>query len=338
MVNERMVHGASDALPADLFVGKPLAEALGVVQAALEAAHCPDADFDAAELCRFVTGCNARFAPFARVLSEAEAVHLAACTTRRAAREPLQYICGRWPFLNFEVVVGQGVLCPRADTEIVTELAAQCLKENPAPKVLELCGGSGCIGLGIKMFCPSASVTVLEKSPDALPYLRENANHALDEIAAQQRAVASVTVQANASAHVATRKLDACGKSLLTSPYINVVEGDLFAYHTTLPDASFDLLVSNPPYLTAAEMQQLQPEVLHEPAMALVAGQDGLDFYRAIATDYKRVVKPGGCLALEIGYQQAKEVTALLADAGWVQITCQKDYGNNDRCILAHRP
>lgn len=292
--------------------GMPLAQALGVVQAALSAAGCPDADYDAAELLLLTTGVQARFADATRVLTEAEAENLAAVSARRAAREPLQYIWGRWPFLNFELAVGQGVLCPRADTEVVVEHAARYLNGIAAPKVLELCGGSGCIGLGLKMFCPAADITVLEKSADALPYLRENAAHTLDEIAKTQ--------------------------PVLTTPYIHVVEGDLFAYHATLPDAAFDLLISNPPYLTAGEMKALQPEVAREPAMALAAGADGLDFYRAIATDYKRVVRPGGVLVLEIGCNQAAEVTALLTNAGWQDVSTHKDYGNHDRCIIARHP
>lgn len=309
--------------------GDTLRAACARVERALAAADCPDAAFDAADLCLLVTGMQPRTAPAQRCLSAAEAQQLNAVAARRANREPLQYIWGHWPFLNFALAVGEGVLCPRADTEIVTELAAQCLcphAGNPVsaaqmplvagaapvqvdvPTVLELCGGSGCIGLGIKMFCPSAQVTILEKSPLALPYLRQNAAHALADLLPHHPA-----------------------------PYVQVVEGDLFDYHTTLPDAAFDLLVSNPPYLTELEMTQLQPEVAQEPAMALVAGADGLDFYRAIAADYKRVVKQGGYLALEIGCTQAAAVTALLAAAGWANITCHKDYGHNDRCIIAQR-
>ena len=89
--------------------------------------------------------------------------------------------------------------------------------------------------------------------------------------------------------------------------------------------------------LTAAEMQQLQPEVAREPAMALEAGEDGLVFYRALAEHYQNALRPGGALALEIGWQQREAVTALLAANGWVDIACRKDYGGNDRCILARR-
>ena len=274
-------------------------EALREVEARLTAAGCPDADFDAGELFRLVTGQDARLAD--RPLTAEQAAKLEALTARRATREPLQYLCGSWPFLDFELAVGPGVLCPRADTEVVAEAAAQMLAEVQAPKVLDLCAGTGCLGLGVKRFCPEADVTCVEKSPEAFRYLKKNAVSALKQGTAR------------------------------------AVEGDLFTYWQGLPEGELDLIVSNPPYLTAAEMRQLQPEVAREPAMALEAGEDGLVFYRALAEHYQNALRPGGSLALEIGWQQREAVTALLAANGWVDIACRKDYGGNDRCILARR-
>lgn len=274
-------------------------EALREVEARLTAAGCPDADFDAGELFRLVTGQDARLAD--RPLTAEQAAKLEALTARRATREPLQYLCGSWPFLDFELAVGPGVLCPRADTEVVAEAAAQMLAGVQAPKVLDLCAGTGCLGLGVKRFCPEADVTCVEKSPEAFRYLKKNAVSALKQGTAR------------------------------------AVEGDLFTYWQGLPEGELDLIVSNPPYLTAAEMQQLQPEVAREPAMALEAGEDGLVFYRALAEHYQNALRPGGALALEIGWRQREAVTALLAANGWVDIACRKDYGGNDRCILARR-
>ena len=274
-------------------------EALREVEARLAAAGCPDADFDAGELFRLVTGQDARLADMP--LTAEQAAKLEALTARRATREPLQYLCGSWPFLDFELAVGPGVLCPRADTEVVAEAAAQMLAGVQAPKVLDLCAGTGCLGLGVKRFCPEADVTCVEKSPEAFRYLKKNAVSALKQGTAR------------------------------------AVEGDLFTYWQGLPEGELDLIVSNPPYLTAAEMRQLQPEVAREPAMALEAGEDGLVFYRALAEHYQNALRPGGALALEIGWQQREAVTALLAANGWVDIACRKDYGGNDRCILARR-
>ena len=274
-------------------------EAVREIEARLTAAGCPDADFDARELFRLVTGADLRLAD--QPLTAAQADRLETLTVRRAAREPLQYLCGSWPFLDFELAVGPGVLCPRADTEVVAEAAAGLLAGVQKPKVLDLCAGTGCLGLGVKRFCPDAVVTSLEKSPEAFRYLEQNAKNALHR------------------------------------PAATPVQGDLFTYWETLPEGELDLIVSNPPYLTAAEMQQLQPEVAREPAMALEAGADGLVFYRAIAEHYQKALRPGGALALEIGWQQREAVTALLAENGWVEIACKKDYGGNDRCITARR-
>ena len=274
-------------------------EAVREIEARLTAAGCPDADFDARELFRLVTGADLRLAD--QPLTAAQADRLETLTVRRADREPLQYLCGSWPFLDFELAVGPGVLCPRADTEVVAEAAAGLLAGVQKPKVLDLCAGTGCLGLGVKRFCPDAVVTSLEKSPEAFRYLEQNAKNALHR------------------------------------PAATPVQGDLFTYWETLPEGELDLIVSNPPYLTAAEMQQLQPEVAREPAMALEAGADGLVFYRAIAEHYQKALRSGGALALEIGWQQREAVTALLAENGWVEIACKKDYGGNDRCITARR-
>ncbi len=115
------------------------------------------------------------------------------------------------------------------------------------------------------------------------------------------------------------------------------MQGDLFTYWQTLPEGQLDLIVSNPPYLTAAEMGALQPEVAQEPAMALEAGEDGLVFYRALAQHYKNALCPGGALVLEIGWQQRETVTTQHATNGWTDIVCRKDFGGNDRCVMARK-
>jgi len=119
---------------------------------------------------------------------------------------------------------------------------------------------------------------------------------------------------------------------------VEPVQGDLFTYWKSAPEGELDLIVSNPPYLTAEEMRHLQPEVAQEPAMALEAGEDGLVFYRALAQHYQKLLRPGGALVLEIGWQQREAVTALLAANGWADIACRKDFGGNDRCMIARRP
>lgn len=302
--------------------------AVALVQQRLAAAGCPDADFDARELFRLATGRDPRLSE--RVLTEEQAARLETLCQRRESREPLQYLCGRWPFLDFELAVGPGVLCPRADTEVVAEAAAQTLAGCAAPKVLDLCAGTGCLGLGIKRLCPTASVTCVEKSPEALHYLVCNVRTALRSL------------PQGSTEDVLEEDESTLGSGLLgiaaLPPAAQAVEGDLFDYWRGLPEGGLDLIVSNPPYLTASEMEDLQPEVAKEPAMALAAGEDGLDFYRALARHYQTPLRPGGTLALEIGWQQREAVCALLQAEGWTQIRCIQDLGGNDRCILAQRP
>ena len=302
--------------------------AVALVQQRLAAAGCPDADFDARELFRLATGRDPRLSE--RVLTEEQAARLETLCQRRESREPLQYLCGRWPFLDFELAVGPGVLCPRADTEVVAEAAAQTLAGCAAPKVLDLCAGTGCLGLGIKRLCPTASVTCVEKSPEALHYLVCNVRTALRSL------------PQGSTEDVLEEDEPTLGSGLLgiaaLPPAAQAVEGDLFDDWRGLPEGGLDLIVSNPPYLTASEMEDLQPEVAKEPAMALAAGEDGLDFYRALARHYQTPLRPGGTLALEIGWQQREAVCALLQAEGWTQIRCIQDLGGNDRCILAQRP
>ena len=270
-------------------------DAVRQLEARLTAAGCPDADYDAAELFRLVTGRDVRLAD--APLTEAQAARLESLCLRREAREPLQYLCGRWSFLDFELIVGPGVLCPRADTEVVAEAAAQTLAGVKAPRVLDLCAGTGCLGLGVKRFCPDAQVTCVEKSPQALQYLQAN--------------VHGTGVQAKAA--------------------------DVLQYWRELMPQSVQLIISNPPYLTGSEMQALMPETAHEPAMALDGGTDGLDFYRAIAAHYRDIVCPGGWLVFEIGCAQRADVMEICRQNGWQQVQARKDYGGNDRVVYAQR-
>lgn len=263
--------------------------------AMLTAAGAPDARFDAAELYRLATGRDPRLDDGP---SAAEAARLSALAERRAAREPLQYILGEWDFMDFTLKVGPGVLCPRADSEIVCESALALLQGRERPVVYDLCAGTGCLGLGIARHSPGALVTCVEKSPEAWQYLTAN------------------TAQTG----------------------VRTVQADVFTYYKTLPAEGADLIISNPPYLTGAEMRALMPETAQEPAMALDGGADGLDFYRLLTEKYRDAVRPGGWLVLEIGYAQGPAVLALGAACGWVNTSCRKDYGGNDRAVLLQKP
>ena len=217
--------------------------------------------------------------------------------------------------------------------------AAPLLGVQPGMRVLDLCAGTGCLGLGVKRFCPAAQVTCVEKSPAAFAYLEKNARCALTGQGRQTENVLepSALEQADAPALDWGPALNALRAGKKPVYAVQPVQGDLFTYWETLPEGQLELIVSNPPYLTAAEMEQLQPEVAQEPAMALEAGEDGLVFYRALAQHYQNALCPGGALVLEIGWQQREAVSALLAENGWADIRCIQDFGGNDRCVIAHR-
>lgn len=271
----------------------------------LEAAGVKDAAFDAAALVATQAGDGWRWQD--PELDETALARLEALTARRVAREPLQYILGRWPFLDFELQVGPGVLCPRADTELLAEEGAKRLAGKSSPAVLDLCAGSGCVGLGVKRLCPAARVTCLEKSPEAFQYLERNAASALPRFDAAR-------------------------------PAVTCVRGDVFEYQRQLAPESLDLILSNPPYVTDGEMEQLAPEVRREPAMALRADHEGLAFYEHIAPAYLPALRPGGWLAVEIGWQQGAAVQAIFRAAGYETVACIPDLEGRDRVVAGQKP
>ena len=306
------------------------------VEQRLTAAGCPDADFDARELFRLATGRDVRLSD--RPLTAEQAAALEVLCTRRAAREPLQYLCGSWSFLDFELAVGPGVLCPRADTEVVAQAAAETLAGIAAPRVLDLCAGTGCLGLGVKRFCPAAQVTCVEKSPAAFAYLEKNARCALTGQGRQTENVLepSALEQADVPAFDWGPALNALRASKKPAYAVQPVQGDLFTYWETLPEGQLELIVSNPPYVTGAEMQALPHSVKDfEPAMALYGGEDGLDFYRAIVENYTPALKKGGFVCFEFGMGQGDDVCRILEENGYTILERTRDYNDRERAVLA---
>ena len=272
-------------------------QAFAATRAALRAAGIEEDAPEADLLLRLATGRGHLEQDAERELTGQEIKKLDELTRRRCTRYPAQYLAGSWPFYGLELAVGEGVLIPRPDTETVVEQALKLLKGCPAPRVLDLCAGSGAIGLAIRQMRPDAAVTLVERSEKALVYCRENAGR-------------------NAK----------------------VVQADFFGYENAVCPGSVDCLVCNPPYVTEQEYAALAPELSFEPKEALVAPQQGLAFYRYLARSYRRVMAPGGALALEIGAAQRAAVMELLASWGWRQIGCEKDLGGNDRCVFARAP
>jgi release factor glutamine methyltransferase len=216
---------------------------------------------------------------------------------RRRAREPIAYILGEKEFWSLPFQVGPAVLIPRPETETVVEAALACLADRRARvRILDLGTGSGCLLLALLSELPDATGLGTDVSREAL-----------------------------ALAEVNAVRLGLIGRTeLRASDWGSAVE------------PSFDLIVSNPPYVSTAEWPKLQPEVRDfEPSAALLAGPDGLDAYRALAPDCARLLAPGGCVALEIGHGQGDDVALLLTRAGLEVVERRRDLAGTERCLVA---
>ena len=229
------------------------------------------------------------------VASKEKLAVLAELTEKRLNHEPLQYLLGKWSFMGIDLLVGEGVLVPRDDTEVVTSLCIDFLSGKENPSVIDLCAGSGAISLALEKYA-NCKVTAVELSDKAFSYLTQN-------------------IKLNNSA-------------------VNALNGDIFECHKYIADNSLDLIVSNPPYIKTADIASLQKEVQHEPAMALDGGESGLDFYRRIVPLWKSKLKAGGALAFELGEGQYDEVSRILADNGFGGITESIDFGGIQRAII----
>ena len=213
---------------------------------------------------------------------------------------PLAYVLGEWEFYGLKLIVNPNVLIPRDDTCAVTELAIrQTMFLDSNPRVLDLCTGSGCIGLAVANRVKDAKVTLADISRDAIQVAKKN-------IAANKLSGRVTCVQANA----------------LEKPAAFL--------------GKFDLIVSNPPYITTDEMKDLPESVAdYEPRIALHGGDDGLDFYRAIAENFTAALKPGGYLCFEFGMGQGDAVCSILETNGYTILERSRDYNDRERAVLA---
>ena len=231
-----------------------------------------------------------------RLLTLAQEATLDDYIARREHREPVSHILGRKGFWKIMLSVNSQVLTPRPDTETVVERVLRDFTEHQAFTVLDLGVGSGAILLSILAERPAARGLGVDVSEEALAVARENA----------------------ANLGLAARTA--------------LLRGD---WTQGLADASFDLVVSNPPYIPSADIETLEPEVRdHEPRLALDGGTDGLEAYRVLASEILRVLKPGGRFAVEIGFDQALPVEAMFRAAGAGELATAKDLSNHDRVVL----
>lgn len=219
---------------------------------------------------------------------------------KRTTGIPLQYILGEWEFMDLKFKVGHGVLIPREDTRVLIDALYPYIKRLDEPKILDLCAGSGTIAIKLAKLFPKSQVFAVELSDEALNYLRYN-------------------IDLN----------DAKNISVIKSDILRAPEDTLF------PNFNIDVIVSNPPYIRTQEIGQLQREVQFEPTVALDGGEDGLNFYRAIADHWIKFLKPSGAfIAVEIGSDQAEEVSDLFLKRGLTQVAVFKDLSDLDRACV----
>lgn len=242
-----------------------------------------------------VFGINqAQLASENQIAEDSDAARFITLLGRRLSGEPLQYILGEWEFYGYKFKVGKGVLIPRDDTEVLLRTALDYLKDKPKARVLDLCSGSGALAVVIAKET-DAEAYALEKSAEALPYLCENIT--------------------------------------LNKANIEVIAGDVLNCADEFTDRSFDLIISNPPYVISDEIDTLQTEISYEPRMALDGGEDGLRFYRTIVKDYVSKIKRGGMLAFELGEGQFNDVKALMKKENIKDIGEKLDLGGIQRVV-----
>lgn len=234
--------------------------------------------------------------------SHLERIHDA--MTRRARREPMQHILGSTSFCGLELEVTPDVLVPRPETEQLAErawLEARAKSSAlPTPRILDWGTGSGCLAIAIAVHCPQARITALDLSAAALEVATRNARR------------------------------HACADR------IRFVHGD--GCDALPADARFDLVVTNPPYIPAPELETLEPEVRDfDPRTALDGGPDGLSFYRRLAGELATRLAPGGLVLMEFGDSQAPAIAGILSAAGWSVLEICRDHAGRDRFLLASR-
>lgn len=277
-----------------------LREARRIGEEALMKAGIADAQIDARLLLEHVTGISmTEYAlnPFLELKEEQETVYLD-LLGKRKERIPLQHLTGEQEFMGLSFQVNPNVLIPRQDTELLVLEALKLLK--PGMQVLDLCTGSGCI------------IVSLER----LGKERKAADGTNTFTGSDVSVAAVQTAKANAGRHGAQ---------------VSLVESNLFENL----DGRYDMIISNPPYIRTAVIDELEEEVrCHDPALALDGREDGLYFYRRIIREAGEYLNPGGLLLFEIGYDQREAVTELMEQSGYREICVRKDLAGLDRVVI----
>ena len=271
-------------------------EAYNSTKKKLEKAGIEDYVFEAKQIIKHITGFSATqiLTNYNNKLTEYQENNLISLIHQREVRYPLQYIFGSWDFYGRSFNVGPGVLVPRADTETVIEVALDYLKGIKSPEILDLCTGSGCIGITLAKEKEDAKVLMIEKYMEAFRYTLKN-------------------IEGNTAVNA---------KALM---------GDVF--EKAGAEQQYDLIVSNPPYIPQSQMSEISPETHFEPETALIAEDNGLEFYKAIINGYTASLKKGGMMLFEVGIGESEAVAELLKNAGYCDISVKKDLNGIDRAV-----
>lgn len=234
------------------------------------------------------------------VATEEECTAMDQCLQRLLSGEPLAYVLGEWEFYGMKFYVNEHTLIPRDDTCAVASLAInQGIFLDKDPRILDLCCGTGCIGLAVASRIKDARVTLADISKEALAVAKKN---------------------------ITLNKL---------SGRVSCVQADAMDEPAAFL-GKFDMIISNPPYISGAEMKELPESVKdHEPHLALYGGEDGLDFYRSISDKYRAALKPGGYICFEFGEDQGDDICSILEDNGYTVLERVKDYNDTERAVLA---
>ncbi|HZF02061.1 MAG TPA: peptide chain release factor N(5)-glutamine methyltransferase [Methylomirabilota bacterium] len=238
---------------------------------------------------------------FERALTPTETDALREMIKRRGQREPLQHIVGTTSFCGFEMAVNRHALVPRPETELLAELGWNFLvtRHSSLVTVLDFGTGTGCIAIALAAKCPNANIIATDISAEALALAKENA---------------------------ARNKV---------SEQIEFLQGDGFV---ALSQMQFDLIISNPPYISSAEIETLEPEVRDfDPHAALDGGADGLDFYRKLAAEAKPFLKADGKIILEFGDGQAEVIRKIFENEKWIVEAVKEDYSQRARILIARK-
>lgn len=253
-----------------------------------------DAYFEARQIVSEISGGKMPF----EEITEAQLAECEDKAKRRKTGEPLQYILGNWEFYGRKYFVGEGVLIPRPETELLCDIAIEHLK-NTGGTAVDLCSGSGCIAVTTALEANVGTVGI-EISGKAYGYFLKN---------------------------IAENKAE---------KLVTAINGDIFDKDILgqFPDDSLSAVLSNPPYISSADMKTLQKEVTFEPELALFGGEDGLDFYRRLVPMWAVKLRSGGLFAVEIGEEQGQAVSDIFKKAG---LTPQvvTDYSGHDRIVSA---